>query len=300
MNITDKKWVDAIYKPRWILFTWKYTDWNVIYFNFLSSLYKELNSRKEISSIYITRFQVDENEFKVNIAVNTSMYHVEEIRKFVFEEFDKYKGSSFFALESKYDQIEFKDYHIFSGLGASKLLYESILPITSNCLLSFMAEFGENFDLETALEKSIPITLGLLHAAGLEKDQMHLFYDYFFNLQLRHINTVETNDELRDNYINEVRKNYLLQKDAFIGISDYLSDALLENEMVDEDWINEWFGECRKIREQVIHLPEHMYIASFNFQPDEDSKLDLLTQKKFNIIQSLLSEVHWQTGITYV
>jgi hypothetical protein len=197
-------------------------------------------------------------------------------------------------------KIEYNDYCIlYLGSGNDTTIAEILLPFTSKIICDLIKDAGEEWSIETAVEKAIPLQIAMAHAFDMNAHDMYEFYSFIIKDTIQHFTLdVPDPEDWKVKFVEGLDMNFQTQKEALIGYSEYLINSFNEEEAFEEEWINSWKKTCDlasgllniQTQEKEITLPE-------NFAINEKINVSKKIQSKWPRLMEYVRFINGQMGM---
>lgn len=140
------------------------------------------------------------------------------------------------------------------------LVAEKQFQASSNAILAIMSE-SEEWSYEKAMGSAIQLHLSFAYAVGMNLEEVKYFYDLIFRSWFhRAYYNYERNlseDEMKrrsDITMKAFEDNFIKQKDFLVATHKTLWDAFNGEVEFEQDWLNNWIVEMKKIDSALSEL----------------------------------------------
>ena len=191
MDTSQNKWVEPVYKPRWITFNFHYFNWEEVHAKFLLPLYEKLKEIPDVESVIVLRGEINKYFHGADILVKTSIYHSKQIKNIIFNDFglvveelrDKH---AVVVRQPKHEKInidfciKYNEFHVIAHSKLAKLLFEEILPFSSELMMNQNTDSEEA--ISEAMNKFLPLFISLLYTFDFSLEEIKAYSKYHFEL----------------------------------------------------------------------------------------------------------------------
>ena len=297
MNIQSKyNPSSAIYKDRWIAVYINY-DKGIEITSFLERIYDTDFINESCKTSYFQKYELDNSKL-LRIYYKTNYFqYVQDLKPFLFKEFNQFFAS---YQNPEINVISFEEFAWVSHYGLSKVVVETILPIASKVVYD-LQQSSEDWGIDTAIEKSFVLDLGLLFAFGLNKEEIHHFYNWLFEERMKTIQIPEGQLNFIEQLINEFKVNYEGHKELMFNYVDLLITEFNGSLAFEEEWITLWFEKCKLTFVEIEEKKaDYKLIVPNEFVANTNCLIHLENQKLWPIYGHLLEVIHGMMEISFL
>ncbi len=246
---------------------------------------------------YFQKYELDDSKL-IRIYYKTTYFqYIQNLKPFFFKEF-----SAFFDKYQKpeVNTVSFDEFAWISHQGLSKIAVEMILPVASKIIYDIQQN-TEVWEIDTAIEKSFVLDLGLLFAFGLKKQETHYFYNWLFEQRMKTIQIPDGQSDFIAQLINELSLNYEGHKEMMLNYADLLIDEFNGALAFEEEWIVEWFNKCKSAFVEVEkRRADNKLIISREFIVNFDCLVPAEDQKLWPVYGHLLEVIHSMMEVNFL
>ena len=201
------------------------------------------------------------------------------------------------------EKVDFRDFCIlYFGTGDDADIAEILLPLTSKIISALIKEAGKDWNIETAIEKAIPLHLALVHAFEMPPDEISAFYQLIIEeaLDALPLEDVAHKHIWKTKFTEGLDTNYQAQKEALIGYTEYLLSSFENNDVFDEDWINTWVKTCLSANVFYKMKADKKQVAAKNFRPNVKNGFAIENQYKWPLLMQFVRFINAQMGMELI
>lgn len=184
------------------------------------------------------------------------------------------------------------------------LVAEKQFQASSNAVLAIMSS-NSDWSYEKAMGSAIQLHLGFAYAVSMTLEEVKYFYDLIYRSWFhRAYYNYEKNvseDELKkraDITLKAFEDNFLKQQNFLVATHKTLWEAFAEGVEFDQDWLNEWIVEMKKIDSALNELQARgKFITPVNYIKEIPAGIDKNKYEKMMVYESYIHMTNNRIGI---
>jgi hypothetical protein len=175
---------------------------------------------------------------------------------------------------------------------------EKILSTSSQLIVDFMAETKTPWNSNHAKTMAIQLHLALAHTFLLDMQECAAFFSYCFDKLLRKNHHHQANESLLLSLLYRLESAYQQQKMLLAPISESVLSRLLEEESIEDAWLEEWIMTCKSTYSRILKLQHHgQFSIPSCFQFDSSLDIPRIRQERWPVIEQYIKSIHSQLGL---